>query len=101
MQAHTHIQRQLHHPIDKKVPIHTHWLKKIYLQLKQNPYIKKKLKSIDKTSHNSTNPMFPIYNLYKGYGQFSDFQDLISDSKMLKCSESLMLLGTSSHVLGL
>ena len=44
--------------------------------------------------------MFAIYKLYKGYGQFSGFQDLIFDLKMLRFSESLMLLGTSSHVFG-
>ena len=44
--------------------------------------------------------MFAIYNLYRGHGQFSGFQDLIFDFKMLRFSESLMLLGTSSHISG-
>ena len=44
--------------------------------------------------------MSPIYNLHKGHGQFSGFQDLIFDLKMLRFSESLMLLGKSSHIFG-
>ena len=45
--------------------------------------------------------MFAIYNLYKRHGQFSGFQDLIFDLKMLRFSESFMLLGKSSHILDL
>ena len=41
-----------------------------------------------------------IYNLHKRYGQCSGFQDLIFDLKMLRFSESLMLLGKSSHIFG-
>ena len=44
--------------------------------------------------------MFAIYNLHKLNGQFSGFQDLIFDLKMLRFSESLMLLGKSSHIFG-
>ena len=46
------------------------------------------------------NPMSAIYNLHKRHGQFFGFQDLIFDLKMLKFSESLMLLGESSHIFG-
>ena len=42
--------------------------------------------------------MFAIYNLYKAHVRFSGFQDLIFDLKMLTFSESLMLLGTGSHI---
>ena len=41
-----------------------------------------------------------IYNLHKRHGQSSGFQDLIFDLKMLRFSESLMLLGKSSHIFG-
>ena len=41
-----------------------------------------------------------IYNLHKRHGQFSGFQDLIFDLKMLRFSESLMLLGKRFHVFG-
>ena len=41
-----------------------------------------------------------IYNLHKQHGQFSGFQDSISDLNMLRFSESLMLLGKSSHICG-
>ena len=41
-----------------------------------------------------------IYNLHKRYGQCSGFQDLIFDLKMLRFSESLMLLGKSCHIFG-
>ena len=41
-----------------------------------------------------------IYNLQKRHGQFSGFQGLIFDLKMLRCSESLALLGKSCHVFG-
>ena len=44
--------------------------------------------------------MSAIYNLYKRHGQFSGFQDLKFDLKMLRFSESLMLLGKSSHIFG-
>ena len=44
--------------------------------------------------------MSVIYNLHKLNGQFSGFQDLIFDLEMLSFSESLMLLGKSSHILG-
>ena len=44
--------------------------------------------------------MSAIYNLHKWYGQFSGFQDLIFDLKILRFSESLMLLGRSSHIFG-
>ena len=44
--------------------------------------------------------MFAIFDLCKGHGQFSGFQDLIFDLKMLRFSESLMLLGKSSHIFG-
>ena len=53
---------------------------------------------INEASYNSINPMSAIYNLRKRYGQFSGFQDLISDLKMLRFSESLMLLGKNSHI---
>ena len=42
--------------------------------------------------------MSALYNLQKRHGQFSGFQDLIFDLKMLRFSESLMLLGNSSHI---
>ena len=42
--------------------------------------------------------MSAIYNLNKRHGQFSGFQDLIFDVKMLRFSESLILLGKSSHI---
>ena len=42
--------------------------------------------------------MSAIYDLHKRHGQFSGFQDLIFDLKMLRLSESLMLLGKSSHI---
>ena len=42
--------------------------------------------------------MSAIYNLHKRHGQFSGFQNLIFDLKMLTFSESLTLLGRSSHV---
>ena len=42
--------------------------------------------------------MSAIYNLYKRHGQFWGFQDLKFDLKMLRFSESLMLLGKSSHI---
>ena len=45
--------------------------------------------------------MSVIYNLQKRHGQFSGFQDLIFDLKMLRFSESLKLLGKSSHIFGL
>ena len=44
--------------------------------------------------------MSAIYNLHKRHGQFSGFQDLIFDLKMLRFSESLMLLGRSSNIFG-
>ena len=44
--------------------------------------------------------MSAIYKLHKRYGQFSGFQDLIFGLKMLRFSESLMLLGRTSHILG-
>ena len=44
--------------------------------------------------------MSAIYNLHKRHGQFSGFQDLKFDLKMLRFSESLMLLGKSSHIFG-
>ena len=44
--------------------------------------------------------MSTIYNLHKQHGQFSGFQDLIFDLKILRFSESLMLLGKRSHILG-
>ena len=44
--------------------------------------------------------MSAIYNLHKRHGQFSGFQDLIFDLKMLRFSESLMLLGKSFHIFG-
>ena len=37
--------------------------------------------------------MSAIYNLPKRYGQFLGFQDLIFELKMLRFSESLMLIG--------
>ena len=46
------------------------------------------------------NPMSSICNLHKRHGQFSGFQDLIFHLKMLRFSESLMLLGKSSHIFG-
>ena len=42
--------------------------------------------------------MSAICNLHKRHGQFSGIQDLIFDLKMLRFSESLMLLGKSSHI---
>ena len=45
--------------------------------------------------------MSATYNLYKRHGQFSGFQDLISDLKMLRFSEYLILLGKNSHIFGL
>ena len=42
-----------------------------------------------------------IFNLHKRHGQFSGFQDLLFDLKMLRFSESLMLLGKRSHIFGL
>ena len=44
--------------------------------------------------------MSAIYNLYKRHGQFLGLQDLIFDLKMLRFSESLMLLGKNSHIFG-
>ena len=44
--------------------------------------------------------MSAIYNFHKRPGQFSGFQDLIFDLKMLRFSESLMLLGKSSYIFG-
>ena len=44
--------------------------------------------------------MSAIYNLHKRHGQFSGFQDLTFDLKMLRFSESLLLLGKSSHIFG-
>ena len=44
--------------------------------------------------------MSAIYNLHKQHEQLLDFQDLIFDLKMLKFSESLMLLSKSSHIFG-
>ena len=41
-----------------------------------------------------------ILNLHKRHGQFSGLQDLIFDLKMLRCFESLMLLGKSFHIFG-
>ena len=55
---------------------------------------------INKLSYNSINPMSAIYNLQKRHGQFSGFQDLIFDLKMLRFSESLMLLGKRFHIFG-
>ena len=45
--------------------------------------------------------MSAIYNLPKRYGQFLGFQDLIFDLKMLRFSESLMLIGKRFHIFGL
>ena len=42
--------------------------------------------------------MSPIYNLNKRDGQFSGFQDLMFDLKMLRFSESLMLLCKNFHI---
>ena len=44
--------------------------------------------------------MSAIYNLHKRHGKLSGFQDLIFDLKMLRFSESLMLLGKSCHIFG-
>ena len=44
--------------------------------------------------------MSAIYDLHKRHGQFSGFQDLIFDLKMLRLSESLMLLGKCFHIFG-
>ena len=44
--------------------------------------------------------MYAIYNLHKRHGQFSGFQDLIFDLKLLRFSESLILLGKGSHIFG-
>ena len=44
--------------------------------------------------------MSAIYNLDKQHEQLLDFQDLIFDLKMLKFSETLMLLSKSSHIFG-
>ena len=44
--------------------------------------------------------MSAIYNLHKRHGHFSGFQDLIFDLKMLRFSESLMLLGKTFHIFG-
>ena len=44
--------------------------------------------------------MSVIYNLHKGRGQFLGFQDLIFDLKVLRFSESLILLGKSSLIFG-
>ena len=44
--------------------------------------------------------MSAIYNLHKRHGQISGFQDLIFDLKMLRFSESLMLLGKTFHIFG-
>ena len=44
--------------------------------------------------------MSAIYNLHKRHGQFSVLQDLIFDLKMIRFSESFMLLGKSSHIFG-
>ena len=41
-----------------------------------------------------------IYNLHKRHGQISGFQDIIFDLKMLRFSESLMLLGKHSRIFG-
>ena len=43
--------------------------------------------------------MSKMYNLRK-HGQFSGFQDVIFDLKMLRSSESLKILGKSSHIFG-
>ena len=42
--------------------------------------------------------MSAMYNLHKWHGQFSGFQDSIFDLKMLRVSESLILLGKLSHI---
>ena len=42
--------------------------------------------------------MSAVYNLHKRHGQFSGFQVLIFNLKILRFSESLMLLGRSSHI---
>ena len=42
--------------------------------------------------------MSAIFNLHKRHGQFSGFQNLIFDLEMLRFSESLKLLGKSSHI---
>ena len=44
--------------------------------------------------------MSAIYNLRKRHEQFSGFQDLTFDLKILRFSESLMLLGKSSNTFG-
>ena len=44
--------------------------------------------------------MSAIYNLHKRHGEFSGFQDLVFDLKMLRFSESLMLLHKTSHIFG-
>ena len=44
--------------------------------------------------------MSAIYNLHKQHGQFSGFQNLIFDLKMLRFSESLILLGKNSLIFG-
>ena len=44
--------------------------------------------------------MSVIYNLHKRHGQLSGFQDLMFDLKMLRFSESLMLLVKRSHIFG-
>ena len=49
-------------------------------------------------SYNLGNPMPAIYNLNKWDGQFSGFQDLMFALRMLRFSESLMLLGKSFHI---
>ena len=46
------------------------------------------------------NPVSAIYNLHKRHGQFSGFQDLIFDLKILRFSESIKLLGRSTHIFG-
>ena len=44
--------------------------------------------------------MSAIYNLQKWHGHLLGFHDLIFGLKMLRFSESLLLLDKSSHVFG-
>ena len=44
--------------------------------------------------------MSAINNLHKRHGQFSGFQYLIFDLKILRLSESFMLLDKRSHIFG-
>ena len=44
--------------------------------------------------------MSAIYNLHKRHGEFSGFRDLVFDLKMLRFSESVLLLGKTSHIFG-